>query len=102
MLTIKDLQASKELNSKSMAGITGGNGIPANWNIGSPVNAPKFAELLGMATSGTGEQFNTNMQSDNDYNAVIGSGQVVNTGGNFNTTAQSAFSDGYNGLSNIQ
>ncbi len=102
MLTIKDLTASKELDSKEMASVTGGYGIPASFNIESPVNAPKFAELLGMATSSTGEQFNTNMQSDNDYNAVIGSGQVVNSGGNFNSTAQSAFSDGFNGLTNIQ
>ncbi len=51
MLTIKDLTASKELDSKEMAGVTGGHGIPASFlaNIGSPVNAPKFAELLGMA-----------------------------------------------------
>ena len=104
MLTIKDLTASKQLDSKEMAGVTGGHGTPASFlaNIGSPINAPKFAELLGTATSSTGEQFNTNMQSDNDYNAVIGSGQVVNSGGNNNMTAQSAFSSADNAIFSIQ
>ena len=102
MLTIKDLTASKQLDSKEMAGVTGGYGFPASLNIDSAVNAPKFAELLGMATSSTGEQFNTNMQSDNDYNAVIGSGQVVNSGGNHNLTTQNAFSSANNTISSIQ
>ncbi len=102
MLTIKDLTASKELDSKEMAGVTGGYGMPASFNIGSPINSPKLAELLGAATSYTGEQVNTNLQSDNDYNAVIGSGQVVNSGGNFNTTAQAAFSGADNGIFSVQ
>ncbi len=97
MLTIKDLTASKELDREAMTEITGGmieavRGIPGiALLIGSPVNAPKFAELLGMATATTGEQFNSNVQSDNDYNVVIGSGQVVNTGGNYNSTYQDAY-----------
>ncbi len=100
MLTIKDLTASKQLNSKDMAGVTGGYGGPASLNIESAINAPKFAELMGLASSSTGPQFNINAQTDNDYNAVIGSGQVVNSGGNFNTTYQGAFSNaGINGLS---
>ena len=103
MLTIKDLTTSKELDSKAMAGVSGGTGIPAFLlNIGSPVNAPKLAELMGIATSSTGEQFNTNMQNDNDYNVVIGSGQVVNTGGNFNTTHQDAYSHADNYLHSMQ
>ncbi len=93
MLTIKDLQASKQLDSKEMAGVTGGTGIPASWNIGSPMNAPKLAELMSIASSSTGPQLNTNAQSDNDYNVVIGSGQVVNIGGNTNSTYQDAFSN---------
>ena len=92
MLTIKDLTASKELDSKEMASVAGGNGIPAFLlNIGSPVNAPKLADLMGIATSSTGEQLNTNVQSDNDYNVVIGSGQVINSGGNHNWTTQNSF-----------
>jgi len=103
MLTIKDLTASKELDSKEMAGVTGGNGIPAFLlNIGSPVNAPKFAELVGIASSSTGPQMNTNLQSDNDYNVVIGSGQVVNTGGNTNWTTQDAFSNANNTIASAQ
>ena len=102
MLTIKDLQASKQLDSKEMAGVTGGNGIPASWNIGSPVNAPKLAELMGIASSSTGPQLNTSAQSDNDYNVVIGSGQVVNTGGNFNSTYQDAFSTANNDVFSVQ
>ncbi len=104
MLTIKDLKASKELDSKEMAGVTGGYGIPASFlaNIESPLNTPKFAELLGTATSSTGKQFNTNLQSDNDYNAVIGSGQVVNTGGNVNSTYQDAFSNANNDIFSVQ
>ncbi len=100
MLTIKDLTSSKELDRKSMAGVVGGNGIPTSFNVESPINAPKFAELMGLASSYTGPQLNTNMQSDNDYNAVIGSGQVVNSGGNSNSAFQDAFSSaGINGFS---
>ena len=87
MLTIKDLKASKQLDSTEMACVTGGTGYgwPAGieLNIGSPMNAPKQASLLGLASSFTGPQINTNLQSDNDFNSVIGSGQVVNTGGNW-------------------
>ena len=103
MLTIKDLTASKELDSKEMASVAGGNGIPAFLlNIGSPVNAPKQASLLGLAQSYTGAQMNTNFQSDNDFNAVIGSGQVVNTGGNHNWTTQNAFSNANNTIASAQ
>ncbi len=102
MLNIKDLTASKELDSKEMAGVTGGTGMPASFNVGSPVNAPKLAELLGLASSYTGPQTNTNMQSDNDYNVVIGSGQVVNTGGNVNSTYQDAFSNANNDIFSVQ
>ncbi len=103
MLNIKDLKASKELDSKEMAGVAGGNGIPAfALNLFSPVNAPKQADLLGLATSSTGPQLNTNVQTDDDTNVVIGSGQVVNVGGNSNATNQSAFSFANNFLSSIQ
>ncbi len=106
MLTIKDLKASKELDNKEMAGVTGGFGyaLPAGFalNIASPVNAPKQASLLGLAQSYTGAQTNTNLQSDNDFNAVIGSGQVVNTGGNYNTTDQYAFSNATNVITSVQ
>ena len=103
MLTIKDLTTSKELDRTAMAGVSGGTGIPPFiLNIASPVNAPKFAELLGIATSSTGAQTNTNWQSDDDYNVVIGSGQVVNSGGNFNTTRQDAYSYADNYLYSMQ
>ena len=103
MLTIKDLTASKELDSKEMASVAGGNGIPSFLlNVGSPTNAPKLAELMGIATSSTGPQTNTTVQNDNDYNVVIGSGQVVNTGGNFNSTYQDAFSTANNDLFSSQ
>ncbi len=108
MLTIKNLTASKELDREAMADIAGGiteivREMPSiALLIGSPVNAPKFAELLGTATAATGEQFNTNVQSDNDTNVVIGSGQVVNTGGNFNTTHQDAYAYAYNWVSSVQ
>ncbi|MGI9285560.1 MAG: hypothetical protein ACR2P1_09235 [Pseudomonadales bacterium] len=108
MLTIKDLTASKELDSKAMAGVSGGNHErmssfgPFVLNIASPVNAPKQASLLGLAESYTGAQMNTNFQSDDDFNAVIGSGQVVNTGGNHNMTAQNAFSNANNTISSVQ
>ena len=102
MLSIKDLQASKQLDSKEMAGVTGGYGSPASFNFGSPVNAPKLADLIGLASSSTGPQLNTNAQSDNDYNVVIGSGQVVNTGGNVNSTYQDAYSNANNDLFSIQ
>ena len=103
MLTIKDLKASKQLDSKEMASVAGGTGIPAfALNLFSPVNAPKQAELLGLATSSTGPQLNTNIQTDDDTNVVIGSGQVVNTGGNSNATFQSATSFANNFLTSIQ
>ena len=103
MLTIKDLTASKELDSKEMASVAGGHGIPAFLlNIGSPVNAPKAASLIGAASSYTGPQANLTMQNDDDFNAVIGSGQVVNTGGNDNATYQYADSYANNVLSSIQ
>ena len=106
MLTIKDLKASKQLDSKEMAGVTGGYGYgwPAGLyiNIASPVNAPKAASLMGLAESFTGPQMNTSVQTDDDFNAVIGSGQVVNTGGNNNMTAQNAFSNSSNSISSIQ
>ncbi len=106
MLTIKDLKASKQLDSKEMAGVTGGYGYgwPAGFaiNIGSPVNAPKAASLIGLAQSYTGAQTNTNLQTDNDFNAVIGSGQVVNTGGNHNMTDQYAYSSATNVITSIQ
>ncbi len=106
MLNIKDLKASKELDSKEMADVTGGYGYgwPAGFeiNIGSPVNAPKAASLMGFAESFTGPQMNTNVQTDDDFNAVIGSGQVVNTGGNHNLTSQNAFSNSSNSISSIQ
>ncbi len=103
MLTIKDLTASKELDSKEMASVAGGNGIPAFLlNIASPVNAPKAASLIGVATSYTGPQTNLTMQNDDDFNAVIGSGQVINTGGNANMTDQYAafYADNY--LTSVQ
>ncbi len=103
MLTIKDLQASKQLDSKEMAGVAGGQSIPTfALNLFSPQNSPKQADLLGLASSFTGPQSNTNLQSDNDTNIVAGSGQVVNYGGNDNSTYQSAFSLADNFLSNIQ
>ena len=103
MLTIKDLKASKQLDSKEMAGVTGGYGMPAfALNLFSPVNAPKQAELLGLATSSTGPQLNTNVQTDNDTNVVIGSGQVINSGGNSNATFQSGASFANNFLTSIQ
>ncbi|MGI9285557.1 MAG: hypothetical protein ACR2P1_09220 [Pseudomonadales bacterium] len=104
MLTIKDLTASKELDTKEMAGVAGGIDLPAGFklNIASPVNAPKQASLLGLASSFTGPQLNTNLQSDNDFNSVIGSGQVINTGGNDNMTSQNAESAANNFLSSIQ
>ncbi len=99
MLTIKDLTENKELDRQAMANVRGGtgSGIPSFLlNIGSPTNAPKLSELLAFAQSSTGPQSNTNMQSDNDYNVVIGDGQVVNFGGNHNSTAQSALSNATN------
>ena len=105
MLTIKDLTENKQLDNKAMAGITGGTGygMPSFLlNVGSPTNAPKLAELLSIAQSSTGPQSNTNVQSDNDYNVVIGDGQVVNSGGNFNLTNQSAFSNANNGSFSAQ
>ncbi|MGI9286753.1 MAG: hypothetical protein ACR2P1_15305, partial [Pseudomonadales bacterium] len=91
------------LDSKEMAGVTGGTGIPAFLlNIGSPVNAPKLADLMAIASSSTGPQTNTNMQSDNDYNVVIGDGQVINTGGNTNWTTQNAFSNANNTVASAQ
>ncbi len=104
MLNIKDLQASKELDSKEMASVAGGYGLPAGFalNIASPVNAPKAASLQGLAQSFTGAQMNTNLQTDNDFNAVIGSGQVVSTGGNHNMTDQYAFSNATNVITSVQ
>ena len=105
MLIINDLAENKQLDRKAMAGIFGGTGeaIPSFlFNIGSPTNAPKLAELLAIAQSSTGPQTNTNMQSDNDYNVVIGDGQVVNSGGNFNWTAQNALSNANNGSFSAQ
>ncbi len=103
MLTIKDLQASKQLDSKEMAGVVGGQNIPAfALNLMSPQNSPKQADLMGLAASFTGPQSNMNMQSDNDTNIVAGSGQVVNYGGNSNATYQSAFSLADNFLSSLQ
>ncbi len=103
MLTIKDLQANKQLDSKEMAGVVGGQNIPAlALNLFSPQNNPKQADLLGLASSFTGTQSNTNLQSDNDTNIVAGSGQVVNYGGNSNGTYQSALSFADNFLTSIQ
>ena len=103
MLTIKDLTASKELDRTAMAGVSGGTGIPPFvLNLMSPVNAPKHASLFGFADSYTGPQINENFQSDDDFNAVIGSGQVVNTGGNTNWTHQDAYSHADNYLYSMQ
>ncbi len=103
MLTIKDLTASKELDSKEMTSVAGGQGIPPfALNLLSPQNNPKQADLLGLASSFTGPQSNTNLQSDDDTNIVMGSGQVVNYGGNSNATYQSAFSLADNFLTSIQ
>ncbi len=102
MLTIKDLQTSKQLDSKEMANVTGGYGLPAGFNIESAINAPKAASLMSLAESYTGPQVNTNLQTDDDFNAVIGSGQAVSTGGNHNGSAQSAFSSSSNFTSSFQ
>ena len=87
-----------------MASVTGGfgYGMPVGFNILSPVNAPKAASLTGLAESYTGAQANTSLQTDDDFNAVIGSGQVVSTGGNFNTTSQYSSSYSSNFISSIQ
>ena len=104
MLTIKDLHTSKQLDSKEMASVAGGfgYGMPASLSIESPVNAPKAASLIGLAQSFTGAQMNTNLQTDDDFNAVVGSGQVVNSGGNLNMTSQSSFSASSNFVSSFQ
>ncbi len=103
MLTIKDLNASKELDRKAMADIAGGMTIPPILlSLLSPTNTPKEAHLMGFADSYTGPQYNENFQSDNDTNVVIGSGQVVNYGGNTNSTYQGAYSFAYNFLDSIQ
>ena len=103
MLTIKDLRASKQLDSKEMATVTGGQNIPAfALNLMSPQNSPKQADLMGLASSFTGPQANMNMQSDNDTNIVAGSGQVVNYGGNSNSTLQSSMSLANNFLDSMQ
>ncbi len=104
MLTIKDLHTSKQLDSKEMANVTGGYGygMPASFNIESAVNAPKAASIMGLAESFTGAQLNTNLQTDDDFSSVIGSGQAVNAGGNINMTSQSAFSSSSNFTSSVQ
>ena len=103
MLTIKDLTSSKELDHTAMAGVSGGTGIPPFvLNLLSPSNRPKQAALEGIATSFTGPQFNSNFQSDDDTNVVIGSGQVVNYGGNSNATYQDAYSFAGNFLDSMQ
>lgn len=103
MLTFNDLTISKELDREAMAEIAGGMEIPQFvLNLFSAHNEPKLAELLGIATATTGEQFNTNTQSDNDYNVVIGSGQVINMGGNFNTTYQDAYAYANNDVRSSQ
>ncbi len=103
MLTIKDLQANKQLDSKAMTSVIGGQQIPAfALNLMSPQNTPKQADLMGLASSFTGPQSNANLQSDNDTNIVMGSGQVVNYGGNSNASYQSALSFADNFLTSVQ
>ena len=103
MLTIKDLAVSKDLDRKAMADVAGGMGFPAIIaNIASPINVPKFASLVGASASTTGPQMNTTLQSDNDTNIVIGSGQVVNTGGNHNSSSQFADSWATNYVTSAQ
>ena len=102
MLTIKDLAVSKDLDRKAMADVAGGMGFPFIANIASPINAPKFASLVGASASATGPQVNGTLQSDNDTSIVIGSGQVVNTGGNFNTSSQYADSWATNAVTSAQ
>ena len=104
MLTIKDLNTSKEMDRKEMSAVSGGMGEAtpfAGFSLLSPINAPDFAQLAGETLSSTGPVSNSTFQDDRDI-MVAGSGQNFNLGGNSNTTVQQVTSLGITALFNSQ
>ena len=104
MLTISDLNTSKEMDRKEMSAVTGGMGEAtpfAGFSLLSPINAPDFATLAGGTVSSTGPVSNGTFQDDRDV-MIAGSGQNFNLGGNSNTTVQDVASIGITALFNSQ
>jgi hypothetical protein len=104
MLTIKDLNTSKEMDRQEMSGVTGGGSEGGSFigaSVLSPVNAPDWLSQFAGAVSSTGTLTNGNYQDDRDI-MVADSGQIVNSGGNSNATYQGAASAATNFLSSFQ
>ena len=82
MLTIKDLTVSKELDSKEMAGVTGGTHGPLLdfYSMFAPSNQYGVQESAAQAF--TGPQSNATYQSDNDVIYAAPGSQALNWGGN--------------------
>lgn len=86
-----------------MADFAGGARFPPFvFNLMSPQNTPKQADLLGLDQSSTGARLKASMQTDNDSIVAIGSGSAVNAGGNSNVTFRHAKSFAKSFFFNVQ
>ena len=91
MLTIKDLNVSKELDSKAMAGVSGGtyHEMPEWRGVLSSLEA--YIQSPRNEVAAAGDNFNSNIQEKNDYATNTGNGQANVIGNISNTTDQASF-----------
>ena len=92
-MLIKDLRASKDLDSKEMSGVVGGSGYPGVPLLGiNEIFAPsnQFATQTSISSAFTGPQSNVTHQGDNDVIHAGYGAQAINTGGNYSTSNNSA------------
>lgn len=73
MLNIKDLSVSKELDSKEMAGVTGGTTL----SLFSPISIPSFNEQIAATTALGGAASNSNAMLNGGTNYADNGSQVV-------------------------
>ncbi len=75
MLNIKDLDTSKELNEKEMAGVRGG--MAPILSLFSPVSIPSFSTLVAETSAVGGPATNTNSMINSGVNTASHGSQIV-------------------------
>ncbi len=75
MLKLNDLNVSKELNEKEMAGVRGGSAPVLS--LFSPISIPSFSEQIAATTALGGAATNTNSMVNAGVNTADSGSQIV-------------------------
>ena len=94
MLNLKDLNTSKELSAKEMAGVKGG-AAPV-LSLFSPTSIPSFSDQIGATTALGGAATNTNSMINAGVNKADYGSQIVAPV--IMTSSQSNDNDVYQGM----